>query len=221
MPKLWNAIDGEPWLDNPKRRRRHKGKGRKRVRHRARARSKARTRRRPPAGFKSWKSYMAHIRGKRKGASVARSRKGRRHRGRARRHRFGSNPPRFTRGLTGRIMDGLKGGAGVVVGEALAGMVPRLIPVAALQSGIGNAAAQALTGVFLAPIIGRFAKSSEIAKAVLWGAFARPLRTLAVSSGFPILAPALSAYPGNLAALPTPGQASALSSYEYEDEMVM
>lgn len=98
-------------------------------------------------------------------------------------------------------MDGIKGGAGVVLGEAAAGAIPNLLPVAALQSGPLNVVAQAAVGIFLAPFVGR-TLGGEYGKAFLWGAFARPLRNLVQQLGVPILAPALAAYPGNLAAYP-------------------
>lgn len=203
MPKLWTEIDGEPWLDNPKRRRR-RSKGRKRH---------GRFRK----GSKAAKAFMASIRpNKRRGrrrhkkhrAAITRRNPVARRRHHRRHHRrFHRNPLVSARGLTGRVMDGLKGGAGVLIGDAAAGAVTNLVPVAAIQAGPLQGVAEALVGVFGAPFVARWL-GAEWGKAFLWGSFARPMRRIAV--GLPVLGPALAAYPGNLAAYP--GNLAALPS---------
>lgn len=179
---LWSEIDGEPWLDNPRRR-----KGRK---------SRKGRRRRPPKGFKSWKSYMASIRGKRrKGGSVAR-RKGRRSR-RGRRS-FRRNPPqRFSaRGVVNTLTRGVQDAAFVVVGKAGARLAPALLGLP--QGGMLGIAVQALSAVGVGMLVHRFA-GGDAGRFAVAGALSAPVETLA--RGLPIIGPALSAYP-ELAALP-------------------
>src|ERR1700674_3513621 len=105
--KLWSEIDGEPWLDNPRRRRR-----RTKARKRGRKRSRSRT------------------------LVLANPRRRRRSRGRfvagrnphRRRHRYHRNPGfGGLRGIGARVVDGLKGGLAVLAGEAAASAIPKLI----------------------------------------------------------------------------------------------
>lgn len=186
--KLWSEIDGEPWLDNPRRRRRRsKAKGRKRSHRRRRA---------APAALNPF-------------------RKRRRSRGRARanpfrRRRHHRNPfGGGMRGIGGKVMDGVKGGLAVLAGEAAASAIPKLLPIAAIQTGMLNAVAEAAVGVLTAPFVAKVV-GQKWAQIYLYGAFSRPLKGFIVSANLPIISPALAAYPGSmLQALPVP----ALSAY--------
>lgn len=145
----------------------------------------------------------------------------RRHRSNPRRHhrrRFRRNPG-FTRGLTGNIMKGIKGGTGVVLGKAAVRAIPALVRLPV--TGVMGAAVQGITGVVLAPIVQKFL-GGEWGTAFLYGAFAAPIESLIVSMNIPVLGPALSSYPGEgLSAIPGPG-ISALSAGGFiEDEEVL
>lgn len=110
-------------------------------------------------------------------------------------------------GIMGKVMDGLKGGVGVVLGKAAARAVPTFIGQDRTKP-IGIAL-QALAGIILAPIVGRFG-GGEIGRAFLWGAFAAPIEGFVVGANIPMLSPALSSYPEELSALPyVPGALSA------------
>lgn len=120
--------------------------------------------------------------------------------GRKRRH-FRRNPIGFggRGGIVGKVMDGLKGGVGVVLGKATARAIPTFIGQDRTKP-IGIVL-QALAGIVLAPIVGRFG-GGEIGRAFLWGAFAAPIEGFVVGANIPMLSPALSSYPEELSALP-------------------
>lgn len=129
----------------------------------------------------------------------------RHHRSNPRRHhrrRFRRNPG-LTRGFTGNIMKGIKGGTGVVLGKAAVRAIPTLVRLP--TTGIMGAAVQGITGVLLAPMVSRFL-GGEWGTAFLYGAFAAPIESLIVGMNVPVLGPALSAYPGEgMGAIPGPG----------------
>lgn len=184
--KLWTEIEGEPWIDNPRRKRRRRG-GKQR---------KRRTRRSAAQG--------APVARKRRRKSIGFAANPRRHR---RRRGFRRNPISFG-GITSRIKDGLKGGLGVVVGKAAARAIPTMLGQS--RSGVLGLALQGLVGVFVAPFAAKFG-GAEFGKAFLWGAFAAPIESAVVGFNVPLLAPALSAYAdADLSAIPyVPGALSA------------
>jgi hypothetical protein len=198
--KLWSEIDGEPWLDNPRRKRR-RAKGRKRSHRRRNATAvlanprRKRGRRRRPSGFMLNRHH------------------------RRRHHR---NPPSFgLRGIGARVIDGLKGGLAVLAGEAAASAIPKLIPVAAIQTGIMSAVAEVAVGIFTAPFVAKLV-GQKWAQVYLYGAFSRPLKGFVVSANLPIVSPALAAYPGSmLQALPIPSLSAYGSTADDETLAIM
>lgn len=178
--KLWTEIDGEPWLDNPRRRRRRKAKASHRRRRKAsipKGGSMARKRRRRPAAA----------------GGVPFRRKGRR-RG------FRRNPILGGRGnLMRTVTEGVKGGLGVLAGKVAARAVPTLIGQP--RTGMVGMAIQAAVAIVLAPMVGRFA-GGEFGKAFLWGSFASPLESVVVKLNLPVIGPALSSYADELSAVP-------------------
>lgn len=203
MPKLWTEVDGEKWLDNPRRRRRRKAGARRRA---GSKRSKAR--RSPPAGFASWRAYMAHIRGMKKGGrGMARRKRGaRRHRARhnppGRRHarrRFRRNIPAFARGWMSTAVTGLKGGAGVVLGKAVGRSVPAIIKQD--KNSLIGIAIQLAVGVFVAPFVSKFA-GPVVGNGFLYGTFASPIESQVLKMNLPVISPALSSYADEMNAIP-------------------
>lgn len=154
---------------------------------------------------------------------VRAARAGWRHRSH-RRRRFSHNPFRV-RGMMGNVMKGLKGGTGVVLGKAAVRALPTLVRLP--TAGVLGAAVQGLTGVILAPVVQKFL-GGEWGTAFLYGAFAAPIESLIVGMNIPLLAPALSAYPGAglsaypgggpLGAIPTPHGIPTLAEVAPDDE---
>jgi len=112
--------------------------------------------------------------------------------------RYRGNPPAFARGLMGRVMEGLKGGAGVVLGKAAVRAIPTIARLP--RTGPIGIAVQAGVGVILAPFVDRFFRG--FGRPFLYGAFAAPLESLVVSLNVPVIGPALSSYPDELSAIP-------------------
>jgi hypothetical protein len=141
----------------------------------------------------------------------------RHHRRRHGRRRFRSNPA-FARGLMGRVMEGVKGGAGVVLGKAAVRAIPQMVGIA--RTGVVGIAAQAAVGVMLAPFVDKMLRGWG--KPFLYGAFAAPLETFAVSLNLPVIGPALSSYPDELSAIPATvtalGDAGAAPGFMIDDE---
>lgn len=100
--------------------------------------------------------------------------------------------------MMGRVMEGLKGGAGVVLGKAAVRAIPTMVGIP--RTGMLGIGAQAAIGVVLAPFVDRFLRGWG--KPFLYGAFAAPLESLAVSLNLPVVGPALSSYPDELSAIP-------------------
>lgn len=205
MPQLWTDIDGEPWLDNPRRKRRRR---RTTTRHRrARRRAKEapvarahRRRRRRHSFRRNPESHRTRVRAARRGA---------RHRRRYHRNPLGG-------GMMRRVTEGLKGGVGVVLGKAAARAIPTFIGQP--RTGPIGIGLQALAAVVLTPVVAKFA-GGEFGKAFLYGGFAAPLEGLAVGMNIPILSPALSSYPDELRAIPyVPGALRGLSVMSDEED---
>lgn len=192
---LWTDIDGEPWLDNPRRKRRRSGSPKRRRRsHAVAARTNPKRRRR-------------HHRARHNpflGAHRTHRRRGHR--------RFRRNPF-STRGVFAKAMDGVKGGLAVLLGEATVAAVPKLIPIAAIQTGIPNAFAEAAIALFSAPFVAKLI-GPKWAQVYLYGGFARPLKGLVIGANVPILSGALASYPGSLLALPTPGASTLAATFD-------
>lgn len=172
MPGLWSEQDGERWLDNPRRRRRHEGGAHRRRSHRRR--------------------------------HFAMNDPGPKRRRRHHRRHFARNPMNIgglTHGIGGRLTEGLKGGAGVVLGKAVVRTVPGFLKMD--KSSMLGLLVQPIVGIVAAPFIDRFLKG--MGKPFLYGAFASPLESLVVKFNIPIIAPALSSYADELAALPGKG----------------
>ena len=122
---------------------------------------------------------------------------------RRRHHRHRRNPFGIsTRGITGRLVDGFKGGLAVLGVEAVSAAIPKLVPVAAIQTGFPSAAAEALTAVLTAPLVAKLI-GSRWAQVYLYGGFARPLKGLVIGANIPFVSGALASYPGSLMALPS------------------
>jgi hypothetical protein len=197
QPKaLWSEIDGEPWLDNPRKKRRHR-------------------RNRMPAGLaRYWRTHRRGGKSRRHRRNpeshrtrVAAARKGWRRRGR--RHR--RNPFMGGRGgMFSAVKRGIIGGTGVVLGKAASRAIPTLVNLP--RTGVLGAAIQGATGVLLAPFVTKF-MGGEWGTAFLYGAFAAPIESLIVGFKVPVLAPALSSYPDELAALPSRGGTPSLEAY--------
>jgi hypothetical protein len=144
----------------------------------------------------------------------------RRHHRRHRKRRFRHNPPGggFARGMMGRVMEGLKGGAGVVLGKAAVRAIPTMARLP--RTGPVGIAVQALVGVVVAPFVDRFLRGWG--KPFLYGAFAAPLESVVVGLNLPIIGPALSSYPDELSAIPATvtslGDAGAPPGFMIDDE---
>lgn len=177
---------------------------------------RASRKRKPPRGFRSWGAYMASIRPGGKSSSGKKARKRRattggagmsRKRRKSRRRR--SNPPRAThrrssrrhgrrsfrrnpgggfRGIIGTIMDGVKGGLGVVAGKAISRAVPALVGIQ--PTGYLGLGVQALVGVGAYMAADRFV-GREPARTVLYGAFGGVIESIVRGWNVPVLSPAL------------------------------
>lgn len=202
---LWREIEGEPWLDNPRRRRR-----------RTRGRKRSRKGRMPAA----LKAYWANKRRKRGGVTVARRRRRHRANPRAARRRHRRNPGGTfgRRNWMGSIMKGLKGGTGVVLGKAASRAIPTLLRLP--RAGILGSAIQGLTGVLLAPVVQKFL-GGEWGTAFLYGAFAAPIESLIVGMNVPILSPALSSYADEVSAIPNGVTTMGLPGFTSDEEDVV
>ena len=176
MAKLWEDYDGEAWLDNPRRRRRGR-------RHTARRRHHRNPESRRTRRAAARKGHRRHV-----------MRMNPRHR-RHHRNPFGGG---MTRGIMGRVMEGVKGGAGVVVGEGLVGAIPGF--VGQTKTSIPGILIQVGAGVILAPFADKVLRG--FGKPFLYGAFAGPIRSAVIRYNVPVLAPALSSYNDVLRALP-------------------
>lgn len=188
------------------------------VSHRRKNRSTKRRRasggkRKPPRGFKSWSAYMASIRpksGRKPGPKRAKTRRPAMSRKR-RKSRRRSNPPRASfrrrrssqrrrggrrhlrrnppmRGIIGTLIDGVKGGAGVVAGKAISRAVPALIGIQ--PQGYLGLAVQAGVGVGAYMLADRFV-GRENARNVLYGAFGGVIESAIRGWNIPVLSPAL------------------------------
>lgn len=123
------------------------------------------------------------------------------------RRRFRHNPLGLRGGIVQRVTEGVKGAIGVVAGKVASRAIPTMIGLP--RTGTMGIAVQALTGVVLAPFVGRMV-GGDFGKAFLWGAFASPVESLVVRLNLPVVAPALSSYADEVAAIPyAPGAMSA------------
>jgi hypothetical protein len=176
-----------------RRRRKHRGGGRRRRHTRVKAarhrRSPRRHRkRRMPAALRA---YWAAKRGGRRNPVARR----RRHRGGHRRRHFRRNPGLrlggggFVRTLT----TGAKCGAFVTLGEALSAALPGLVKLP--TTGMLGYAARIITGTAVA-VFGKGVFGAGNAEYVAAGAWSGVYRQLVRSMNVPLLAPALSGYPG-------------------------
>lgn len=176
MARLWESMEGEPWMDNPRKRRKRKAGTRKRRRTRRAASFGHNPRRRRKAGTR-----------------------------RVRRHKrsFRHNPISMG-GIMGRVTEGLKGGFGVVIGKAATRQLPTLakLPTAGTTGMLVQGGA-AVVVTMLAPFVRRVF-GDTITKGMVYGAFAAPLESAAVSFNVPLLAQGLSSYGDEaIAALPS------------------
>lgn len=200
MAQLFGEFEGgEMYFDNPRRRRRRKGGAKRR--------------------------HVTHHRRHAMAANPV----GRRHRRRAgkrrhTRHHFSRNPVGGStpRSLMGRVTEGVKGGAGVVLGKIVVRSVPGFLKMdRASLLGIGL---QAATGVILTPFVDKMLKG--MGKPFLYGAFAAPIESAIVKFNIPIAAPALSSYQDGLLALPvqsriTGGQPFAAYAGNEEERVIV
>jgi hypothetical protein len=130
----------------------------------------------------------------------------RRHRRHGRRHRH--NPPRMSaRGVVATLTRGAKDAFWVLAGDAGVGAIPRLVGLG--TTGVVGTIVELASALGVGMIVHRFG-GGEAGRFAVAGGLARVGRSIVIGSGIPVLAPALSAYPGNLAAYP--GNLAALPS---------
>lgn len=131
----------------------------------------------------------------------------RRHHRRVHHRRFHRNPPMTTRGVMNTLTRGAKDAFFVLIGDAGVGAVPRLVNLP--TTGLVGTIVELATAVLVGMGVHKFG-GGEAGRFAVAGGLARVGRSIVVGAGVPILAPALSAYPGNLAAYP--GNLAALPS---------
>jgi hypothetical protein len=181
MHKLWSEIDGEPWLDNPKRRRRRRKGGR--MSRKSHGRRKGRM---PAALARYWAEHGRggkHMkRRRRKGSSR-----------RARRRSFRRNP--FVGRGTGIIRQatrGLQDAFWIVAGKAAARAIPTFIGINVTATT--SLLMQGVIAVATGAVVGRFV-GGDAARFITAGALSAPLETAIRKMGVPIISPALAGYP--------------------------
>lgn len=171
-----------------------------------------------PKGWRSWKAYMAHIRGMRRGArrnDPGPARKARRNDpGPARRPRYGvkhkvyrRNPRNPMAGLPGRLFAGAVDAVEVVGGKIVARTVPSLVSIE--RDSTTGLIVQALAGAAVG-VVGSYVNPNA-GKMLMAGGLAAPLETLIKKANLPYVSAALgeedetvmvSAYPEEIAAFP-------------------
>lgn len=209
---LWADVAERPYLVNPDGERamaRKRKRSKRRDAGRTAKRTGARRRRPPPAGFASWKTYMASIRptSKRRRASSARkrSRSGasteegsmarkrksarRRSAGRAqstRRRRYRRNPPAF-RGIVGQLAGAGIDAVQLVVAKGVTRAVPQMLNLP--QTGAMGMAVQAGVGLAGAMVVERIKRGAG--RLFLTGALMGLAESGIKRLNIPILSPAL------------------------------
>ena len=117
-------------------------------------------------------------------------------------------------GMVNKIIGAAKNAGYVVVGKAIARGVPRMVGLP--TTGLMGTAVQALAGIFLAPIVGKFiGRGSE--PFIIAGALVAPMEQLL--AGLPVVGPLLGEY-DYLAAIPQDLGPSDLISQGDEDDVL-
>lgn len=197
--RLWSPDGrGQHWLENS---------GPKPAGGRHMAKRRRTHKRRPPAGYRTWRAYMAHIRGlknrpkRKRGSSMARRRRNdpdpgrrrrRRHNARVRHRARRHNPPagRFLREIMPAAMDGI----GITVGKVGARGLPQLVGLA--PAGLLGLGVQTLSGLVVAGVVHFFAP--RFAVNMIRGTFSTLYdslgRTPVAGKPIPIIGTALADY---------------------------
>lgn len=156
-----------------------------------------------PKGFSSWKTYMAHIRGKRKGGDTKMKKTRKKYKKNPpthRRRRFLHNPMNLSpKGILNQLTTGAIDASEIVVGKAIARSIPGLLGIS--TSGTMGLVIQ-LGGGIAAGFIGNFINPNA-GKMMLAAGLAAPIESLIKQMNIPFISSALgedelveiSAYP--------------------------